>query len=36
MEDALAMGINNVNEQSSVWGAAFRNKLIFFMTGKET
>lgn len=30
------MGINNVNEQSSAWGAAFRNKPVFFMTGKET
>lgn len=30
------MGITNVNEQSSAWGASFRNKPIFFMTGKET
>ena len=30
------MGITNVNEQSSAWGAAFRNKPIFFMTVKET
>lgn len=30
------MGINSVNDQSSVWGAAFRNKPVFFMTGKET
>ncbi len=36
MEDDLAMGINNVNEQGSAWGAAFRNKPIFFMTAKET
>ncbi len=35
-EEDLTMGINNVNEQSSAWGAAFRNKPIFFMTGKET
>ena len=26
------MGIGNVNEQSSAWGAAFRNRPIFFMT----
>lgn len=30
------MGINSVNEQGSAWGAAFRNKPVFFMTGKET
>lgn len=30
------MGISNVNDQSSAWGAAFRNKPVFFMTGKET
>ena len=30
------MGINNVNEQSSAWGAAFRKKPVFFMTVKET
>jgi len=30
------MGINNVNGQSSAWGAAFRDKPIFFMTVKET
>ncbi|MCM1047651.1 MAG: hypothetical protein NC433_04415 [Clostridiales bacterium] len=30
------MGINTVNDQSSAWGAAFREKPIFFMTGKET
>ena len=30
------MGISNVNDQSSAWGAAFRNKPIFFMTVKET
>lgn len=30
------MGINNVNTQSSAWGAAFRDKPIFFMTVKET
>lgn len=30
------MGINAVNDQSSEWGAAFRKKPVFFMTGKET
>ena len=30
------MGINAVNDQGSAWGAAFREKPIFFMTGKET
>ncbi len=30
------MGINNVNEQSSAWGAVFRKKPVFFMTVKET
>lgn len=30
------MGINSVSEQGSAWGAAFRNKPVFFMTGKET
>ncbi|MCI8785615.1 MAG: hypothetical protein HFI84_03020 [Eubacterium sp.] len=30
------MGISNVNDQASAWGAAFRNKPIFFMSGKET
>ncbi len=30
------MGINSVNDTGSAWGAAFRNKPIFFMTGKET
>ncbi|MDE6602476.1 MAG: hypothetical protein K2K90_10015 [Lachnospiraceae bacterium] len=30
------MGISNVNEQSSAWGAAIRNKPVYFMTGKET
>ena len=30
------MGISSVNDQSSAWGAAFREKPIFFMTGKET
>ncbi|MDE7444645.1 MAG: hypothetical protein K2N15_02900 [Lachnospiraceae bacterium] len=30
------MGISNVNDQGSMWGAAFRNKPVFFMTGKET
>ena len=30
------MGITNINEQGSAYGAAFRNKPIFFMTGKET
>ena len=36
MEGDLGMGISNVNDQSSAWGAAFRNKPVFFMTGKET
>lgn len=30
------MEICNVNEQNSSWGAAFRNKPIFFMSVKET
>ncbi len=30
------MGVNSVSEQSSTWGAAFRSKPVFFMTGKET
>lgn len=30
------MGVNSVSEQSSAWGAAFRSKPVFFMTGKET
>ena len=30
------MGINAVNDQGAAWGAAFRNKPVFFMTGKET
>ena len=30
------MGIGSVGEQGSAWGAAFRNKPIFFMTRKET
>ncbi len=30
------MEINSVNDAGSAWGAAFRNKPIFFMTGKET
>lgn len=30
------MGISNVNGQTSAWGAAFRNKPIFLMSGKET
>ena len=30
------MGINAVNEQSAEWGAAFRKKPVFFMSGKET
>ena len=30
------MGITNVNEQGSAYGAAFRNKPVYFMTGKET
>ncbi len=36
MEDDLAMGITNVNDASSSYGAAFRNKPVYFMTGKET
>lgn len=36
MEECLEMGINTVNDQSSTWGAAFRNKPIFFMSVKET
>ncbi len=36
MEDDLTMGITNVNEQGSAYGAAFRNKPVYFMTGKET
>lgn len=28
------MGINSVNDAGSAYGAAFRNKPIFFMTGK--
>ena len=30
------MGITIVNEQGSAYGAAFRNKPVYFMTGKET
>ena len=30
------MAIGNVKEQNSSWGAAFRNKPIFFMSRKET
>ena len=30
------MGINSVNEHGSAWGAAFRNKPVFFMSVKET
>ncbi len=30
------MGISDVNYQTSAWGAAFRNKPIFFMSVKET
>ena len=30
------MGISNINDQSSEWGAAFRKKPIFFMSVKET
>ena len=30
------MGITNVNDQTFAYGAAFRNKPVFFMTGKET
>ena len=29
------MGIGSVGEQGSAWGAAFRNKPIFFMTGNR-
>ena len=36
MEDDLTMGITNVNEQGPAYGAAFRNKPVYFMTGKET
>ena len=35
MEGDLGLGITNVNDQSSAWGAAFRNKPVFFMSGKE-
>ena len=30
------MEINSVNDAGSTWGAAFRNKPIFFMSAKET
>lgn len=30
------MGVNSVNDAGSAYGAAFRKKPIFFMTGKET
>lgn len=30
------MEINTTNSQASAWGAAFRQKPVFFMTGKET
>ena len=30
------MGVNSVNDAGSAYGAAFRNKPVFFMTGKET
>lgn len=30
------MAISNVKEQNASWGAAFRNKPIFFMSRKET
>ena len=30
------MGINAVNDQSAEWGAAFRKRPVFFMSGKET
>ena len=30
MEDGLTMGITNVSEQGSAYGAVFRNKPIFF------
>ena len=30
------MGIGSVNDQNSAWGAAFRNKPIYFMTIQET
>ena len=36
MEGFSEMGIGSVGEQGSAWGAAFRNKPIFFMTRKET
>ncbi len=36
MEGDLGMGISNVNDQSSEWGAAFSNKPIFLMSVKET
>lgn len=31
----MGIGIDNNNIQSSTWGAAFRSKPVFFMTGKE-
>ena len=30
------MGVNSVNDAGSAYGAAFRNKPVYFMTGKET
>lgn len=30
------MGVNSVNDTGSAYGAAFRNKPVYFMTGKET
>ncbi len=30
------MGVSHVNEQNPAWGAAFRNKPVFFMSRKET
>ena len=30
------MGVNSVNDEGSAYGAAFRNKPVYFMTGKET
>ena len=32
----LGMGITNVNDQTSAYGAAFRDKPIFLMSVKET
>ncbi len=35
-DGGFEMGVNSVNDAGSAYGAAFRNKPIFFMTGKET